>query len=61
MDKDPGKTGGDKSDSVPPEAVIKEVIQSIEAVDRKIEEFLAIHSTDLITNRENRPDFRRGK
>ena len=61
MDKDPSKMGENKSRSVPPEALIKEVIQSIETIDRKIEEFFAIHGTDLKISRDNRPNFRRGK
>ena len=61
MDKDPRKMGENKSGSVPPEALIKEVIQSIETIDRKIEEFFAIHGTDLKISRDNRPNFRRGK
>ena len=61
MDKDPGKTGENKSGSGPPRVVIDEVIQSIETVDRKIEEFFAIHGTDLQISRDKRPNFRRGK
>ena len=61
MDKDPSKMVENKSRSVTPEALIKEVIQSIETIDRKIEEFFAIHGTDLKTSRDNRPNFRRRK
>jgi hypothetical protein len=61
MGKDPGETGENKSGSASPEGVIEEVIQSIETVDRKLEEFFAIHGTDLQTSRDNRPDLRRVK
>ena len=47
--------------STPPGIVIEEVIQSIETVERKITEFLAVHGTDLQIVRETHPNFRRGK
>jgi hypothetical protein len=61
MAKDPGKTDEHKSGSDSAEGVIEEVIQSIETVDRKIEEFFTIHGTDLQTGRDKRRDFRRVK
>lgn len=61
MDKDLSKTDENKSDSTPQGGIIEEVIQSIETVDRKIEEFFAIHGTDLQISREIRSNFRRGK
>ena len=61
MDKDLSKTDENKSDSTPPGGIIEEVIQSIETVDRKIEEFFAIHGTDLQIIREIRSNFRGGK
>jgi hypothetical protein len=61
MDKDLSKTDENKSDSTPQGGIIEEVIQSIETVDRKIEEFFAIHGTDLQISREIRSNFRGGK
>ncbi len=61
MGKGPTETGENKSGSTSPEGVIEEVIQSIETVDRKMEEFFAIHGTDLQTSRDKRSDFRRVK
>jgi hypothetical protein len=55
MDKNPDKTGGNKSHFTSPESVIKDVIQSIETVDRKIKEFYAIYGTDLQMTRDNPP------
>ena len=61
MDKDAGNTGKNKSHSAPPKALIQEVIRSIETIDKKIEEFYAIHGTDLQMSRDNRPNSRREK
>ena len=61
MDKDLSEANENKSDSSPTEIIIEEVIQSIEAVDRKLEEFFAIHGTDLQISREIRSNFGRGK
>lgn len=61
MVKDPGKTDENKSGSASPEGIVEEVIESIETVDRKIEQFFAIHGTDLQTSLDSRPDFRRVK
>ena len=61
MDKDPSKMRENKSPSVPPKALIKDVIQSLETIDRKMEEFYAIHGTDLHMGRDNPPNTRRMK
>ena len=61
MDKDLRKPDESKSDSTPAGGIIEEVIKSIERVDRTIEEFFAIHGTDLQTSREIRSNSRRGK
>jgi hypothetical protein len=61
MAKDPGKTDENKSGSASPEGVIEQVIESIETVEKKIEEFFAIHGNDLQTSLDNRPNFRRVK
>ena len=61
MAKDPGKTGENKSGSASPGGVVEEVIESIETVDRKMEEFFAIHGADLQTSLDNRPHFWRVK
>lgn len=58
MDKNPDRTGAKQSHFVPPERVINEVIQSIEKVDRKIEEFYEIHGKELLVTPDSRPDFR---
>lgn len=61
MDKNPDKTEGNKSLSVPPDEVIKEVSESIESVDRKIQRFYEIHATELQVTPDNHSGFRRGK
>jgi hypothetical protein len=61
MDRNHDNSRGNKSHSDPLEAVIKDVIQTIETVDRKIEEFYAIHGTELQVTPDNRPEFRRLK
>jgi hypothetical protein len=61
MDKDRDNTGKPKSHSAPPKALIQEVIRSIETIDRKIEEFYAIHGADLQISRDNRHNSRREK
>jgi hypothetical protein len=47
MNKDSHEPDGNKSRSTPPELVIDEIIQTIEKVDRKIEEFYEIYGTEL--------------
>lgn len=61
MDKNSCNTDRNKSHSAPPKAVIQEVIRLIDSIDRKIEEFYAIHGTDLQMSRDNRPNSRREK
>ena len=61
MDKDSGNTVKNKPRSAPPKALIQEVIRSIKTIDRKIEEFYAIHGTDLQMSRDKRPNSRREK
>ena len=61
MDKDLRKPDESKSDSTPAGGIIEEVINSIESVDRTLEEFFAIHGADLQTSREIRSNSRRGK
>ncbi len=61
MAKDSGNTDENESGSASPDGVVEEVILSIETVDRKMEEFFAIHGTDLQTSLDNRPNFRRVK
>jgi hypothetical protein len=61
MDKDLPKRDKNKSDSTPARVLIEEVIRSVQTVDRKIEEFFAIHGTDLEISRDTRPNFRREK
>ena len=61
MAKDPGKTDENKSGSASPEGVVEEVIESIETIDRKMEEFFAIHVADLQTSLDKRPHSRRVK
>ena len=61
MDKDSSNTVKNVSHSAPQKTLIKEVIRSIETIDRKIEEFYAIHGTDLQMGRDNRPNSRRVK
>jgi hypothetical protein len=58
MENNYDKPSGKKPASGPSE-LINEVIQSIESVDRKIEEFYEIHETELKVTRDNRADFRR--
>ncbi|UCF85891.1 MAG: hypothetical protein JSV50_09745 [Desulfobacteraceae bacterium] len=47
MNRDSHEPDRKKSRSTPPELVIDEIIQTIERVDRKIEEFYEIHGTEL--------------
>jgi len=61
MHKDPGKRSENKSGPVHPQLIIDEVIQSIETVDRKIEEFFAIHGKDLQISHDKRRNDRRGQ
>ena len=61
MDKYPGKTNEKKSGPVSPRLIIDEVIQSIESVDRQIEEFFAIHGKDLQISLDKRRNDRRGQ
>lgn len=61
MGKDLNNTGKTKSHSAPPKALIREVIRSIETIDRKMEEFYAIHGTDLQMGRDSHPNSRREK
>jgi hypothetical protein len=61
MDKDPDKTGGEKSHFIPPRGVINEVIQSIESIDKKLEKFYEIHGTELQVPSNNQPNVRRLK
>jgi ribosomal protein S27E len=58
MDKNHDNSHGNKSYSDPLEAVIKDVIQTIETVDKKMEEFYAIHGTELQVTPNNRHEFR---
>jgi len=61
MDKNLDKTEENKSLSVFPDEVIKQVSESIDSVDRKIQRFYEIHATELQVNPDNHPDFRSGK
>ena len=61
MDQNSGNTVKNKSHSSPPKAVIQEVLRSIDSVDRRIEEFYAIHGTDFQRSRDNRLNARREK
>jgi hypothetical protein len=62
MHKDPDETGAKKPHfSTPEETVIAEIIQAIETVDRKIEEFYAVHGTEIQVIHDNRDGFRRLK
>jgi hypothetical protein len=58
VDKNPEKMEGNESHSVPLQRVLNEVIQSIESVDKKIEQFYEIHGTELQVPSNNRPTFR---
>jgi hypothetical protein len=60
MDKNRDKIDGNKSLSVSPYEVIKEVRESLESVDRKIQKFYEIHATELQVKPEYHPNFRRG-
>jgi hypothetical protein len=61
MDKKLDKAEENKSDYVPPESVINEVIKSLESVDRKLKEFYEIHGNEMQVNSNNRPNLRRLK
>ncbi len=58
MVKDPDKPDGNKSNFFPPRDVIKEVIQSIESIDKKLEKFYEIHGTELQVPPNNQPKAR---
>lgn len=60
MDKNPDSTEGNKSLSVSPDEVIKEVRESLESVDRKIQRFYEIHASKLQVKPDYHPNFRRG-
>lgn len=57
MDKNPDKTEGNKSLPVSPDEVIKEVSESLESVDRKIQRFYERHATELQVKPEYHPNF----
>ena len=59
MDKKLDKAEENKSDYVPPENVISEVVKSLESVDRKLKEFYEIHGNEMQVNPNNRPNLRR--
>lgn len=61
MDKKLDKTERNKSDYVPPESVISEVIESLESVDRKLKAFYEIHGNEMQVNPKDRPNLRRLK
>ena len=61
MDRKLDKAEGNKSDHVPPESVISEVIKSLESVDRKLKKFYEIHGNEMQVNPNNRPNLRRLK
>jgi hypothetical protein len=58
MDKKRDKAEESKSDYVPPESVISEVIKSLESVDRKLKAFYEIHGNEMQVNPKNRPNLR---
>jgi hypothetical protein len=62
MHKDPDETDSKKPHlSTPEETVMAEIIQAIETVDRKIEEFYAVHGTEIQVIHDDRYGFRRLK
>lgn len=61
MDRKLDKAEENKSDHVPPESVISEVIKSLESVDRKLKKFYEIHGNEMQVNPNNRPNLRRLK
>lgn len=61
MDKKIERAEENKSDYVPPESVISEVIKSLENVDRKLKAFYEIHGNEIQVNPKNRPNFKRLK
>lgn len=61
MDKNREKIDGNKSLSFSLDEVIKEVRESIESVDCKIQRFYEIHATELQVKPEYHPNFMRAK
>jgi hypothetical protein len=61
MDKNPDRMEENKSLTVYPDEVIKEVSESIDSVDRKIQRFYEIHATELQMARDTCPYFGKKK
>jgi hypothetical protein len=61
MDKNPDKTEGNKSLPVSPDEVIKEVRESLESVDKKIQRFYEIHATEMQAKPGYQLNFSRGQ
>lgn len=61
MDKELDKAEGNKSDYVPPESVISEVIKSLESVDRLLRAFYDIHGNEMQAKPGYQLNFRRGQ
>lgn len=61
MDKNRDKINGNESLFLFPDEVIKEVKESIESVDSKIQRFYEIHATEPQVKPDYHPNFGRGK